>query len=64
MGAIDPTFFCPRENPHTLPLLLLGSGNIHTLGHEGRRDGAGSKRGEKEGQRPQSSVQFNLVRST
>ena len=48
MGAIDPTFFCPRENPHTLPLLLLGSGNIHTLGHEGRRDGAGSKRGEKE----------------
>ena len=61
MGAIDPTFFCPRENPHALPLLLLGLWQ-HSHPRSGGKKGWRWEQERREGgtEAPKlSSIQFS-----
>jgi len=61
MGAIDPTFFCHRENPYALPLLLLGLWQ-HSHPRSGGKKGWSWEQERREGgtEAPKlSSIQFS-----
>lgn len=61
MGATDPTFFCPRENPHAQFLLLLGLWQ-HSHPRSGGKKGWSWEQDRREGgtEAPKlNSVQFS-----